>query len=196
MSGSHHRFARALAFTGEQLRGSQQSAEEPSADDKTVQNSAKQCKTVQNSDFGAKTSRYSSKFKFFNSKFEFQASFCITNLKHHTYEASAEYGRRGGLHRRENVEKQCKTVQNSDFGAKTSSYSSKFKFLNSKFEFRASFCITNRKYYTYEASAEYGHRGGLHRRENVEKQCKTVQNSILAPKRPLQLKIQIFELKI
>ena len=43
---------------------------------------------------------------------------------------------------------------------------------------------------------EYGRRGGLHRRENVENQCKTVQNSILAPKRPLQLKIQIFELKI
>jgi hypothetical protein len=77
---------------------------------------------VQNSVFGAKTSRYSSKFKFLNSNFEFQASFCITNLKHYIYEASAEYGRRGGLHRRENVEKQCKTVQNSakqHFGATT-----------------------------------------------------------------------------
>ena len=29
------------------------------------------------------------------------------------------FGRRGGFHRRENVEKQCKTVQNSDVGAKT-----------------------------------------------------------------------------
>jgi hypothetical protein len=58
------------------------------------------------SDFGAKTSRYSSKFKILNSKFESQASFCITNLKYYIYEASAEYGRRGGFHRRENIEKQ------------------------------------------------------------------------------------------
>ena len=89
---------------------------------KTVENRGKPWKTVENREnrkFGARTSCYSSKFKILNSKFEFRASFCITNLKHHTYEASAEYGRRGGLHRRENVEKQCKTVQNSDFGAKT-----------------------------------------------------------------------------
>ena len=79
---------------------------------KTVQNSAKQR-------FWRQNDRYSSKFKFFDSKFEFPASSCITNLKYHIYEASAEYGRRGGLHRRENVEKQGKTVQNSDFGAKT-----------------------------------------------------------------------------
>ena len=76
-------------------------------------------KISENSDFGAKTSRYSSKFKFLNSKFEFQASSCITNLKYYIYEASAEYGRRGGLHRWENFQKQGKTVQNSDFGAKT-----------------------------------------------------------------------------
>ena len=79
--------------------------------------------------------RYSSKFKTLNSKFEFQASFCITNLKHYIYEASAEYGRRGGLHRRENVEKQCKTA----FWRQKSCYSSKFKFLNSTFEFQAFF---------------------------------------------------------
>ena len=48
-------------------------AEEASTDEKTVKNS-------ENSGFGAKTSRYSSKFKFLNSKFELRASFCITNL--------------------------------------------------------------------------------------------------------------------
>ena len=137
-------------------------AEEASTDEK----SEKQWKTVKNSDFGAKTSRYSSKFKFFNSKFEFQASFCITNLKYHIYEASAKYGRRGVFHRRENSEKQWKTVKTSDFGAKTSRYSSKFKFFNSKFEFQASFCITNLKYHTYEVSAKYERRGGFHRREH------------------------------
>ena len=42
----------------------------------------------------------------FNSKFELRASFCITNLKYHIYEASVKYGRRGGFHRRENNEKQ------------------------------------------------------------------------------------------
>ena len=78
-----------------------------------------QCKTVQNSDFGAKTTVTALKIQILNSKFEFQASFCMTDLKYYIHEASAEYGRRGGLHRRENVEKQCKTVQNSDFGAKT-----------------------------------------------------------------------------
>ena len=66
----------------------------------------KRRKTVNTSHFGAKTSRYSSKFEFLNSIFEFQASFCITNLKHHNCEASAKSGHRGGLHRRENVEKQ------------------------------------------------------------------------------------------
>ena len=91
-----------------------------------------------------------------------------------------------------NSAKQCKTA----FWRQNDRYSSKFKFFNSKFEFQASFCITNLKYYIYEASAVYGRRGRLHRRENVEKQCKTVQNSVLAPKRPLQLKIQIFEFKI
>ena len=65
-------------------------AEETSTDEKT-------------SDFGAKTSRYSSKFKILNSKFELQASFCITNLN---YEASAKYGRRGGFHGGEHTEKQ------------------------------------------------------------------------------------------
>ena len=36
--------------------------------------------------------------------FEFQASFCIINLKHYIYE------RRGDFHSRENSEKQRKTV--------------------------------------------------------------------------------------
>ena len=66
-------------------------------------------------DFGAKTIVTALKIQNFNSKFEFQASSCITSLTYHIYETSAEYGRRGGLHRRINVEK----VQNSDFGAKT-----------------------------------------------------------------------------
>jgi len=92
----------------------------------------------------------------------------------------------------QNGAKQCKTA----FWRQNDRYSSKFKFLNSKFEFQGSFCITNLKHHTYEASVEYGRRGGSHTRETVEKQCKTVQNSILAPKRPLQLKIQIFEFKI
>jgi hypothetical protein len=48
VSGSHPRFARALAFTGEPLRGSQQSAEEPSTYDKTKKQ-CKSAKTVQNS---------------------------------------------------------------------------------------------------------------------------------------------------
>ena len=137
-----------------------------------MKNSEKQWKTG----FGAKTSRYSSKFKFFNSKFELRASFCITNLKYRIYEASVKYGRRRGFHRRE---KQWKIVKNSDFGAKTSRYSSKFKCLNSRFEFQASFCITNLKYHTYEASAKYGRRGGFHRRENSQK---TVEKQVLAPK--------------
>ena len=182
----------------------------------------------------------------------------MTNLKYYKYQASAEYGRRGGFHRRENVEKQCKTVQNSilapkravtaqnsnfwiqnlnfklpfalltsnitymkrlrSMGAgeastdeKTSKNSakqcktvilapkrplqlSKFKILNSKLEFQASSCNTNPKCYICEASAEYGRQGDLHRRENVEKQCKTV---ILAPKRPLQLsKFKVFNSKL
>src|SRR6056300_1581038 len=91
-----------------------------------------------------------------------------------------------------NSAKQCKTA----FWRQNDRYSSKLKIFHKKFEFQASFCITNLKYYIYEASAEYGRRESLHRRENVEKQRKTVQNSILAPKRPLQLKIQIFEFKI
>jgi hypothetical protein len=91
-------------------------AGEASTDEKTSKNSAKQCKTVI---LAPKRPLQLSKFKFLNSKFEFQASSCITDLKYHIYEASAGYGRRGGFHRRENVEKQCKTVQNSNFGAKT-----------------------------------------------------------------------------
>ena len=69
-------------------------------------------KKVKNSDLRLcrKNDRYSSKIQILNSKFEFQASFCIINLKHYIYEASAEYGRRGDSHGRENSEKQRKTV--------------------------------------------------------------------------------------
>ena len=67
--------------------------------------------------------RYSSQnSNFLIQIFDFQASSCIIDLKYHIDEASAEYGRWGGLHRhdrRENVEKQGKTVQNSAFGTKT-----------------------------------------------------------------------------
>ena len=84
-------------------------AGEASKDEKTSKNSAKQCKTA----FWRQKELLQLKIQILNSKFEFQASFCITNLKYYIYEASAEYGRRGDLHRRENVEKQHKTVQNS-----------------------------------------------------------------------------------
>ena len=141
----------------------------------------KQRKTAKNTEcFWRQNDRYSSKFKLLNSKFEFQAFWCIPNLNYYIYEASAEYGRRGGLHRRENSEKRQKQCENSVFGAKTSRYSSKFTFLNSKFEFQACWCITNLTHYICGAPVEYGHLGGLHRRENSEKQCKTV---FLAPKR-------------
>ena len=96
-------------------------AEEASTDEKTA-------KIQWKSGFGAKTCRYSSKFKLLNSKFEFQASFCIANLKYHIYEASAKYGRRGGLHRRENSAKTVKTSENQWFGAKTGRYSSQKTF--------------------------------------------------------------------
>ena len=82
-------------------------AEEASTDEKIAKK--KQRKPVKYSDFGAKTSRHSSKFKVLNSKFEFQASFCTTNLKYHIYEAFAKYGRRGGFHRRENSQNTVKT---------------------------------------------------------------------------------------
>ena len=45
--------------------------DEASTDEKTVKNSEK------NNAFGTKTSRYSSKFKFLNSKFELQAFFAL-----------------------------------------------------------------------------------------------------------------------
>ena len=56
---------------------------------KTGQNRAKQCKTVI---LVLKRPLQLSKFKFFNSKFEFQASSCITDLKYYIHEASAGYG--------------------------------------------------------------------------------------------------------
>ena len=64
-------------------------AGEASTDEKTQKNSAKQCKTVI---LAPKRPLQLSKFKFLNSKFEFQASSCITDLKYHIYEASAGYG--------------------------------------------------------------------------------------------------------
>ena len=72
--------------------------EEASTDEKTQKYSEKQvlapklALTAQNSNL--------------NSKFEFQASFCITNLKYHINQAYAKYGRRGGFLGRENSEKQ------------------------------------------------------------------------------------------
>ena len=87
-----------------------------STDEKTSKNRAKQCKTVI---LAPKRTVTVPKIQILNSKFEFHASSSITDLKYYKNEASAEYGRRGGLHRRENVQKQGKTMQNSDFGAKT-----------------------------------------------------------------------------
>ena len=134
------------------------------------ENVEKQCKTVI---LVPKRPLQLSKFKFLNSEFEFQASSCITDRKYYIMKRLRSMGAGGGLHRRENVEKQCKTVI---LAPKRPLQLSKFNFFNSKFEFQASSCITNLKYYIYEASAGYGCRGGLHRRENVKKQCKTVQN--------------------
>src|SRR6056300_162991 len=94
---------------------------EASTDEKTSKHRAKQGKTVI---LVPKRPLQLSKFKFLNSKFEFQASSCIADLKYYIHEASVEYGRRGGLHRRENSEKQRKTAKNSEnsetaiFGAK------------------------------------------------------------------------------
>ena len=88
-------------------------AGEASTDEKTaknVENSAKQRFWRQNEPLRLK-------IQILNSKFEFQACWCITNLKHYICGAPVEYGRWGGLHRRENSEKQRKTL--SVFGAKT-----------------------------------------------------------------------------
>ena len=145
---------------------------------------------MKTSDFCAKTSCYSSRIQNNYSKFEFQASFCITNLKYYICEASAGYGHRGGFHGRENSEKQRKTVI---LAPKLAVTAQKFKFFNSKFEFQASFCIINFKHYVYEVSAEYGRRGDFHRRENSEKQRKTV---ILAPKLAVTAQNSNFEFKV
>ena len=103
-------------------------AEEASTDEKTAK---KQWKTG----FAAKTSRYSSKFKFLNAKFEFQASFFITNLKYHNMKRLRSIA----AEEASTDEKTTKIQWKTGFGAKTSRYSSKFKFLNSKFELQASF---------------------------------------------------------
>ena len=66
-----------------------------------------------------------------------------------------------------------KTVKNSEkqvLAPKLAVAAQNSNFLNSKFELRASFCITNLKYRIYEASAKYGRRGGFHRQENSKKQ--------------------------
>ena len=68
----------------------------------------------------------------------------------------------------------CKTVQSSILAPKRAVTAQNSNVLTQNLNFKLPFCITNLKYYIYEASAEYGHRGGFHRRENVEK---TVQNS-------------------
>ena len=165
-------------------------AGETSTDEKTSKNRPKQGKTVI---LAPKRPLQLSKFKFFNSKFEPLLAMLVSNIAYMKRLRSMGAGETSTDEKTsKNRPKQCKTA----FWRQNDRYSSKFKFLNSKFEFQASFCTTNLKYYMYEASAEYGRQGGLHRRENVEKQAKTVQNSILAPKRPLQLKIQIFEFKI
>ena len=55
-------------------------AGEASTDEKTSKNSAEQCRTVS---LAPKRPLQLSKFKYSNSKFAFQASSCITNLKCH-----------------------------------------------------------------------------------------------------------------
>ena len=145
----------------------------------------KRRQTMQNQWFWRQNEPLPLKIQILISKFEFQASCCITNLKHHIYGAPAEYGRRGGPQTRKR-RKQCKTV----FLAPNEPLQLKIQIFEFKFECQASCCITNFKHCIYEASSECGRRQGFHGRENVEKQCKTVQNSVLAPNRPLQPKIQ------
>ena len=122
--------------------------------------------------------RYSSKFKFLNSKFEFQASFCITNLKHYIYEASAEYGRRGGLQRRENVEKQCKTVQNSAKQCKTAFWplllAVIFEILNSKM---LVLCSTHSQHIRKHISNNFPHLHNVNRGQQTTKKRKNRKNS-------------------
>ena len=76
-------------------------AEEASTDEKTAKNSEK---TV----LLAPKLAVTAQFKTLNSKFELQASFCITYLNYHIYQASAKYRRRGGFNRRENSQNTVK----------------------------------------------------------------------------------------
>ena len=102
-------------------------AGETSTDEKTSKNSA----NVQNSILAPKRP-LQLKIQIFEFKIWISSFFLHYYLKHYIYEASAEYGRRGGLQRRENV----KTVQNSAKQCKTAFWplllAVIFEILNSK----------------------------------------------------------------
>ena len=107
-----------------------------------MENRGKPWKTVENRKFGARTSCYSSKFKILNSKFEYQASWCITNLNHHTQKAPAGCWVPGQLSR---VRKFTKNSENGDFGVQkvaVIAQNSNFKYLG---------CMPNRNDHVCEA---------------------------------------------
>ena len=91
-----------------------------------AENGEKQCKTVS---LAPKRPLQLSKFKFLNSKFEFQASSCIKNLKYHIYEHLRSMGAREAS----TDQKTSKNSENSDFGAKTTVTALKIQIFEFKF---------------------------------------------------------------
>ena len=133
-----------------------------------MQNSAKQ-------HFGGKKSCYSSKFKFLNSKFEFQASFCITNLKHYIYEASGGVWAPG---RPPQTRKRRKTVQNSAKQCKTAFWplllAVIFEILNSKM---LVLCSTHSQHIRKHISNNFPHLHNVNRGLQTSKSRKNRKNS-------------------
>ena len=147
---------------------------EASTDEKTSKNRAKQCKTVI---LAPKRPLQLSKFKFFNSKFEFQASSCITNPKYHTWSVCGVWAPR----RLPQTRKRRKTVQNSAkqwFWRQNDRYSSQnSKFLIQNLNFKPLFALLISNITYMKRLPGMGNVGGFHRRENSEKQRKTAKNS-------------------
>jgi len=103
-------------------------AGEASTDEKTSKNSAKRCKTAILAPKRAVTAQ-NSNFLIQNLNFELLFALLTANITH------MKHLRSMGAGETSTDEKTPK----QHLGAKTSRYSSKFKFLNSKFEFQASF---------------------------------------------------------
>ena len=99
-------------------------AGEASTDEKTSKNSAKQCKTVI---LAPKRPLQLSKFKFFNSKLNVKPLLALLPQMSHIWSICGVWAPRRPPHRREDVEKQWKTVKNSDFGAKIKIQNFEFK---------------------------------------------------------------------